>query len=57
MKVKMLEARLVNEKLYREGDEENFNDELAKQLIKQGLAEEIKPKGKIRKVKKKNLWR
>jgi len=52
LKVRILEARLINERLYKKGDEEDFNDELAIQLIKQGLAEEIKPKTKTKKDKK-----
>ena len=44
MKVKMLETRLINEKLYKQGEKVELDDVLAKQLVKQGFAEEVKTK-------------
>ncbi|GEM_PF-5424228 len=44
MKVKILQDRLIQERLYKAGDEAEFEDDLAKQLIKQSFAEKVKEK-------------
>lgn len=44
MKVKILQTRLINEKLYKQGGKVELDDNLAKQLVKQGFAEEVKEK-------------
>jgi len=46
MKVKILQTRLMNEKLYKQGEKVELDDVLAKQLVKQGFAEEVKKKNK-----------
>jgi len=50
MKVKMLVSRLIGEKLYKAGEKVDLDKNLAKQLIEQGFAEEVKAK----KTKKEN---
>jgi len=44
VKVKILQDRLIQERLYKAGDEAEFEDDLAKQLIKQSFAEKVKEK-------------
>jgi len=44
MKVKMLETRLIGEKLYKAEEKVDLDDSLARQLIEQGFAEEVKAK-------------
>jgi len=44
MKVRILQTRLINEKLHKQGEKVELDDVLAKQLVKQGFAEEVKVK-------------
>ena len=44
MKVRILQTRLINEKLHKQGEKVELDDVLAKQLVKQSFAEEVKVK-------------